>query len=73
MAQAVEHGQADLLARELRPFEAQGFLDLHADRLQLVVGDGAVLARGPQPGHDLGPVERLAVTTSLHDHQRGLF
>src|SRR5579871_1160003 len=69
-AEAVEDGQPDLLRRDLGAGEAHLLLHLQGDVVELRVGEGTVLGRGPQAGDDLRPVPRLPVPRALHDQQR---
>src|SRR4051794_4158304 len=72
MPQPIEDGEADLLAGELDALQSQCLLDLDPEGLEPLVGDRPVLARRPETGDDLGPIERLALTRPLHHHERRL-
>src|SRR5579884_2095258 len=72
--QALEHRQADLLARHLGPRTlAQLLLDVRDDRVDGRVVDGPVLRGARDPRRHLRTVERLARAGALHDEERHLF
>src|SRR5205814_2526703 len=73
LAEALEHGDADLLAADLAPPGPDGLLELGAQLLHLLDGDGAVLRGRLHARDDLVPPERLPRAGALHDHEGRLF